>query len=361
MDGPGTRASYLRTNVRFSIAFPAPLTTPQSIVGLPMLKAVELAATDARERGVDLDVKAFDDREDERTAAEVAAQIVADPSVIAVIGHKNSGPSKAAAPVYAAAGLAQVTQCSTDNSLSRSGWSTFFRMCADNERQAAVAAELVHSRLPRAAAVGVHDGTDYGKPLVEAFARRFEELSGSPVRVLPMHVGQEDFSELVASIRDAAPDVIHVGATEIESGKLMRALRAAGVRSLVISSEGGPDNPVVRLAGAAGEGMVHTYAGADPGATPASAELVRRCREAFGETPSYVVECYDAVSVVAAALAAGAQNRPEVRDAIAATDMDGVGGRIRFDASGDRIDAPVSLWTIRGGAMVPLDGSGVLQ
>lgn len=345
----------LRTNVRFSIGFPAPLTTPQSIVGLPMLKAVELAAADARARGVDIEVKPFDDKEDEGVAAEVAAEIVADRSVIAVVGHKNSGPSKAAAPVYAAADLAQVTQCATDNSLSRSGWRTFFRMCADNERQASVAAEFAHGRVPRGRAVSVHDGTDYGRPLVEAFARRFEELSGRPVQVLAMRVGQEDFSDIVRAIEAAKPDVIQVGATEIEDSKLMKALRAAGVDTLVVSSEGGPDNPIVRLAGAAGEGMVHTYAGADPNGTPASRRLAERCRQEIGETPSYMVECYDAVGVVAAAIEKGAQTRAEVRDAIAATHMQGIGGRIRFDGHGERIDAPVSLWTIRGGEMVALE------
>jgi branched-chain amino acid transport system substrate-binding protein len=324
-----------------------------------MLKTVELAAADARARGVDIDVKAFDDQEDEQHAAGVAEEIVADPSVIAVVGHKNSGPSKAAAPVYAAAGLPQVTQCATDNSLSRSGWRTFFRLCATNERQAAVAAEFAHSRVPRGRAVGVHDSTDYGRPLVEAFASRFGELSGNAVRVLAMHVGQEDFSEIIGVVREARPDVVQIGGTEIEDSKLVRALRAAGVSALVISSEGGPDNPVVRLAGPAGEGMVHTYAGADPNGTEASAALVKRCRAEFGETPSYMVECYDAVSVIAAALGKGATTRTALRDAIAATDLEGVAGRIRFDAQGDRIDAPVSLWTIRNGEMVPLPRSGV--
>ena len=319
-----------------------------------MLRAVEMAAADARHRGIDIDVKAVDDREHERTAVKVAEELVSDPSVIAVVGHKNSGPSKAAAPVYARAGLPQVTQCSTDNSLSRSGWRTFFRLCADNERQAEVAAMFAHRRLPDARAFAVHDGTDYGRPLVEAFARRFEELGGRPVRVLGMRVGQEDFSEVVGQIRAGNADIVDVGATEIESSKLMKALHAAGVRPLVISSEGGPDNPIVRLAGAAGEGSVHLYAGSDPTSTAASRDLVKRCRDAFGETPSYVVECYDAVSVIAAALERGAANRAELREAIAATDLAGFGGRIRFDANGDRIDAPVSLWTIRGGAMVPL-------
>lgn len=322
-----------------------------------MLRTVELAAADARERGIDIEIHAVDDREDDRVAGQVAAELVRDASVIAVVGHKNSGPSRAAAPVYDEAGLAQVTQCSTDNSLSRSGWRTFFRLCADNERQAAVAAEYVHSSLPGARTFAVHDGTGYGKPLVEAFAGRLQALSGNPVTVLAMRVGQEDFSDIVHAIQQGGAQVVDLGATEIESSKLMKALFAAGARPLVLSSEGGPDNPIVGLAGPAGERSVHTYAGSDPLDSPASLALVERCRAAFGETPSYMVECYDAVAVIASALERGATSRAEVRDSIATTDMDGVAGRIRFDANGDRIDAPVSLWTIQQGRMVPLDGA----
>jgi len=249
---------YLRTNVRFRIGFAAPLSTPQSIVGLPMLRTVEIAAADARARGLDLEVVAMDDREDEGVAARVAAELAADPLVVAVIGHKNSGPSKAAGPLYARAGLAQVTQCATDNALSRAGWTTFFRMCADNERQAAVAAEFADRHLPSTTAVAVHDGTDYGRPLVQAFAERLQALSGRQVKVLAMQVGQEDFSEIVEAVRASKAGIVDLGATEIESSKLMRALHSAGLRPQVISSEGGPDNPLARLAGPAGEGSIHT-------------------------------------------------------------------------------------------------------
>jgi branched-chain amino acid transport system substrate-binding protein len=340
--------------VRFRIGFAAPLKTPQSIVGIPMLRTVEMAAEDLLQGGLDVDVKAVDDLEDETAAVDAARELVADSAVIAVVGHKNSGPSKAAGPVYAEAGLAQVTQCSTDNALSRAGWKTFFRMCATNERQAEVAAAFAQARIPEARVVAVHDGTAYGKPLVEAFAKRFESMSGIPVRIVAMRVGQEDFSEIVAAVKEIDAQIVDLGATEIESSKLMKALRSAGARPLVISSEGGPDNPIVRLSGPAGEGSVHTYAGFDPLSTERSSKLVERCRAAFGETPSYVVECYDAVSVIADALRRGAQNRAEVRDAIAATDIEGFSGRIRFDANGDRVDAPVSLWTIHAGEMVPL-------
>jgi branched-chain amino acid transport system substrate-binding protein len=342
--------------VRFRIGFAAPLTTPQAIVGVPMMRTVQLAVADARARGLDLELLAVDDRESEVIAANAAAELVADPSVIAVIGHKNSGPSGAAGPVYAQAGLAQITQCSTDNALSRAGWPTFFRLCADNERQASIAADLAYSLHRSGSTFAVHDGTDYGRPLVEAFATRLRALSSRAVVVMAMHVGQEDFTDVVDAIRAAHAGVVDIGATEIESSKLMRALRSAGVGAQFISSEGGPDNPIARLAGPAGDGSIHTYAGADPMATPRSRGLVQRCRNEFGETPSYVIECYDAVSVIVAALEKGAATRAQVRDAIAVTDLEGLGGRIRFDEHGDRIDAPVSLWQVVGGHMVALDG-----
>ena len=309
-----------------------------------MLRVVEMAATD-----LDLEVVAVDDAADDATAAAVAGELAGNAAVLAVVGHKNSGPSGAAAPVYAAAGLAQLSQCATDNALTRSGWATFFRLCADNERQAAVAAGFAASQLHSRSVVAVHDRTSYGQPLVEAFARGLRS-----VLVLEMTVGQEDFSALAARIRSAKADLVYIGATEIEGSKLMIALRRAGSDAQIMTSEGGPQNPLARLAGDAAEGSIHTYAGADPTATEAAQRLIERCEREIGGAPSFAVESYESVMVIAGALAGGATTRVGVRDAVARADVEGFNGRIRFDPSGERIGAPVSLWRVSGGRMVPL-------
>lgn len=322
-----------------------------------MLRVVELAAADASRGGLELEIEAVDDEADDLIAATVAARLCANPSVVAVVGHKNSGPSRAAAPVYAAAGVAQLTQCSTDNALSRSGWRTFFRLCADNERQAAVAADYACTRLEARRMAAVHDGTGYGRPLVGAFADRVQAQAGGKMLVLAMHVGQTDFGEIVGAIRGFDAGLVYIGATEVEGSKLTIALREAGISAQVMTSEGGPHNPFPRLAGPAAEGSMHTYAGADPSSTPAARDVIDRCIKELGEAPSFTVECYDAVGAIAAALAGGQLSRSEVRDAIARTDFEGLAGRIRFDANGDRIDAPVSLWRVQGGRMSPLGES----
>ncbi|MGH7764732.1 MAG: branched-chain amino acid ABC transporter substrate-binding protein, partial [Candidatus Dormibacteraceae bacterium] len=239
--------------MRFLIGYAAPLTGPQSIVGIPMLRVVEMAVSDARRDNWDLNVVAVDDQADESVAAEVAQQLCDDASVIAVVGHKNSGPSRAGGAIYAAAGLTQVAQCATDNALTRSGWRTFFRLCADNETQAAVAADYARTYLKPSRVAAVHDGTGYGRPLVDAFAARLKAFGAGPVVTLRVWVWQQDFGPTVDAIRSADADLVYIGATEIEGSKLTIALRAAQIDAQVITSEGGPHNPFPRLAGEAAE------------------------------------------------------------------------------------------------------------
>ncbi len=339
---------------RIRIGFAAPLTGPQAVVGIPMLRVVQLAAREWGAGGVEFEVTALDDAADEGVAIKVAEEFVADAEIVAVIGHKNSGPSRAGAPVYAAAGLVQLSQCATDNKLTRSGWRTFFRLCADNERQAHVAAEHACGDCHVKRLVAVHDGTAYGRPLVEAFCREAAAGCMPTTSVMEMAVGQEDFSGLVAAVKIGDPDLIYIGGTEIEASKLARALRAADVSAQLMTSEGGPHNPFAWMAGVAGEGSLHTYAGANPASTEPARQIAERCLAELGAVPSFVVECWDAVTAIAEGLTGGARSRAEIREAIAQTNIEGLAGPIRFGPNGDRIDAPVSLWQVRGGTMVAM-------
>src|SRR3989304_3917161 len=104
-----------------TIAFAGPLTGPQ--------------ASPRSTLPFDLRFRREDDRAKPAEAEIVARRLVADSTVVGVVGHKNSGASAAAAPVYHAAGLAQLTPCSTNAALSQQGYRTFFRLCAHDGLQ----------------------------------------------------------------------------------------------------------------------------------------------------------------------------------------------------------------------------------
>ena len=99
-------------NPRVKIGFAAPLTGDQAIVGVSMCQCAELAVTQTNKQGdlpVDLILQAEDDCADPATAQAVAHRLAADPAVSGVVGHKNSGPSAAAAPIYNNANSTQIT------------------------------------------------------------------------------------------------------------------------------------------------------------------------------------------------------------------------------------------------------------
>ncbi len=70
---------------------------------------------------------------------------------------------------------------------------------------------------------------------------------------------------------------------------------------------------------------------------PVARKLVEKIRARYGKDADYIhAEAYDAALVAVDAIRrAGSLNRDKIRAAIAATDMDGTRGRIRFDGQGD--------------------------
>lgn len=338
------------------IGFAAPLTGDQAIVGVPMRQCAELAINQINEwEGFPFQVllRAEDDQADPIQAEIVARRFVADPTVIGVIGHKNSGPSAAAAPIYHAAGLTQVAPSSTNPQLSRQGYRTFFRLCAHDAVQGRVAAGYAVRVLGVRQAAVIHDRTDYGQPLAEVVRAAVRQEGAEIVLFEGIAEGQTDFSPTVARIREVWPDMVYFALTEIESSLLARQLRAAGVQSLLFGTDGSRESQFLPLAGEAAEGVYQTYAGTDPESAPAAQAFVRAFQAEYGPAPVYGLEVYDATNLLIAALVqAGQPDRKSVLEAVARTaDFTGVTGPIQFEPNGDRRDPQVSLWRVEQGQM----------
>jgi branched-chain amino acid transport system substrate-binding protein len=342
-----------RSDVR--IGFAAPLTGDQAIVGVPMAQCAELAVALANEEGRSpyrLSLQAVDDQADPAASAGVARRLCADERVIGVVGHKNSGPSAAAAPVYHAARVAQVSPSSTNPTLSRRGWTTFFRVCAQDTLQGTVAARFAARTLGARRVLIVHDQTDYGWPLAQAFGAAAAGLGLTVVRVDAVQVGTTDFATTLAGIRSLGPDLVYCALTEIEASALARQARAGGATVTMLATDGGPESKFLALGGGAAEGSYHTYAGAVLEPSEPVRAFVDAFQARFGQpVPPYGGESYDAARVLIAALEqAGRPDREAVVAALRATDLAGVTGRVRFEPNGDRRDLEVTIWKVDRGA-----------
>jgi branched-chain amino acid transport system substrate-binding protein len=338
------------------IGFAAPFRGDQAIVGTPMRQCAELAISQANERD-DLPfyllLQAEDDGADPAQAEAVAQRFVADPAVIGIVGHKNSGPSAAAAPIYHAAGLAQIAPSSTNPQLSQQGYRTFFRMCAHDAVQGRVAAQYA-VRVLRAQRVAViHDQTDYGQPLADVVRATVQQEKAEVVLFEGISEGQTNFSPTVARLRELSPDLVYFALTEIESSILARQLRAAGIEARLFGTDGSRESQFLPLVGEAAEGVYQTYAGVDPESAPAAQNFVQEFQTRYGPVPVYGLEVFDATNLLIAALMqVGQPERARVVDAVAGMrDFAGVTGPIQFESNGDRQDPQVSLWRVEQGQM----------
>lgn len=338
------------------IGFAAPLTGDQAIAGIPMRQCAELAVNQANERNdlpFYLSLQAEDDQADPRTAEVIARRFVADPAVIGVIGHKNSGPSAAAGTIYNSVGLVQITPSSTNPQLSRQGYKTFFRLCAHDALQGKVAAQYATHVLQAKRIAIVHDQTGYGQPLAEVVRESVHHQNAEVVLFEGVAVGQKDFNETVFQIKQADPDLIYLALTEIEGSILARQLRTAEVETVLFGVQGGRESKFLQLAGAAAKGSYHTYAGANVESRPGAQAFLQEFTARYGPVPGYGAEVYDAANLLISALkrATRLDRRAVLGEVANMRAFNGVTGQIVFDVNGDRQNAEVTIWREEGAQM----------
>ncbi len=162
----------------------------------------------------------------------------------------------------------------------------------------------------------------------------FTKLGGQIVGKTEYKMDQQNFSSEVTKIKRLSPqpDVIMTSAYEPDFPVLIRQLRAAGITSQVIGSDG-IDSPTTFSLGDAVEGLVFTTAGhALPGNSLDT--FNKKYSEIHGKESETVYNAigYDLVKVIeAAVLACGSTNGKEIRDAVAELEnVQGATGAITY-------------------------------
>jgi branched-chain amino acid transport system substrate-binding protein len=292
----------------------------------------------------------------EPARAREAAQTLVDAGVVAVVGHLLSSASMAAAPVYAAAGIAQVSPSTTAAGFTRSAWPTAFRMLADDERMNALLARHAVQVLGvrRVALVHAVEGGGSDKNVAESFGQALQAEGGQAIGAWPMGPTVADWGPLVRELAALAPDAVFFAGLDRHGGRLLQLMHRAGLHARFISGDTNctPDLVSYWATGAAEDDQVLCAlpAGVQGLGGPAMEAFAAAFRARAGVPAEfYGAYAYDAVMVLADALLRAADTSPPaLRRALADTrDRPGLTGPIGFDARGDLVGAAVSLFTYR--------------
>ena len=201
-----------RTPDTIKIGVAQPLSGGLGALGKDLTNGVQLAINELNKEGfklngklVTLEMVAMDDKANADEGVKVAQRLV-DAGVVAVVGHLNSGVSIAAAPIYAAKGIAQLA-ISSNPKFTGLGHATALRLVANDELQARAVGSFAGSQIQGTKFAVIDDGTPYGKGLADAAADKLKAKKNIALRQ-SFDDKTTDFTALAAKMKADGIEVV---------------------------------------------------------------------------------------------------------------------------------------------------------
>src|SRR5467141_1196803 len=346
--------------VEIRIGHVGPLTGGIAHLGKDNENGARLAVEEANAARIKIDGKevkftflAEDDQADPKTGTTVAQKLV-DAKVAGVVGHLNSGTSIPASPIYNQAGIPVISGSATNPKLTEQGFKTQFRVVGRDDQQGpAIASYLATTKKPKLVAV-IDDATAYG----EGIANEVEKtLKAANIKVLPREKGTDkttDWKAVLTKLRGRNPDAVFYGGMDATGGPLMKQGRELGMKAVFSFGDGACTDKMKELAGDAAEGLLCSQAGIPPQA--ASKRFLDAYKKKFNSDPIlYAPFTYDAVFLLIEAMKKADSSDPaKYLPVLQKMDFAGATGRISFDEKGDRKDAEMTIFTMKGGKLLPI-------
>ncbi len=331
-----------------------PFTGPNAAFGAQIKNGVEQAAADINEKGgingQKIELVFGDDVSDPKQGVSVANKFAAD-GVKFVVGHFNSGVSIPASDVLAENGILQVTPASTNPKFTERGlWNTF-RTCGRDDQQGGVAGDYIATALKGKKIAVVHDKTTYGKGLADETKKAMNAKGTTEVLYEGVNTGEKDFAALVGKIKASGADYLYWGGLHTEGGLIVRQMRDAGVKTVLIGADGIATDEFAAIAGPGAEGTLMTFA-PDPQRRPEAQAVLKKFEARKFKPEAYTLYSYAALEIVAAAAtAAKANDGKKAAEAMrAGKPYKTVIGDIAFDKKGDITRPDYVMYTWKKGA-----------
>jgi len=311
------------------------------------LAVEEINASPEWQNGRHLEIVFADDSGNGVRASEVAQHFVDSTSIVAVVGHVNSGAMVSAAHVYDKH-LAAVATTATSPSLTGiSPWA--FRVIPSDSANGMRIAQFAN-KLGRKRAAVLYENNPYGRGLADNFRKSF---AGQIISLDAIGEGaDQSFEPFVSWFKREQPDVVFVAGTDASGGAFLKEVRRQGLNSDLVGGDGWQTLASSELADGIYVGA--PFSAQDP--RPEVREFVAAYEKKYNASPDgNAALAYDATKLLASAVEKVGADRKKIRDYLAGltetTAYRGVTGTIHFRADGDPFGKGIVMTRVRHGAM----------
>jgi branched-chain amino acid transport system substrate-binding protein len=331
------------------IATQSPLSGGQSAIGTDIKNGAQLAVEQLSgtlaKLGFKVELAPFDDQANPDTGVANAKSIVADPAILAIVGHYNSGVQIPSSEEYHAAGLLNISPANSNPKVTERGYPEIFRVCGRDDVQGAVGAQYAASKGIKSAYV-LHDKTAYGQGIAEYFQREAKKLN---IRVLGFEGTEEkaNFDAILMPILASKAQVIYFGGIFDQSSVLLKQARQKGFKGMFLSDDAFDCSDTAKIASDAllqGAGACFSTLSGPPSVYPDAGKFTKDFAKEFGAPPQpYAAQAYDCVALALNAIekviASNGGKFPSRADVVATVkatkDFKGITGTFNFTPKGD--------------------------
>jgi len=323
----------------------------QTVLGGANLMAEELNSSGGL-LGYRVVVVPMDDESDSEVAVSVAQLIKADveagKQVLGVIGHYNSGQTLAAMETYKDLQLIVITPTSSEVSITKKGYTNFFRVNANDAVQAEVDAQFLIETLGAKRIAVIHNDTEYGIGLGQAMVRSLAGRGAEVAVTIQVAEGQESYDKEIAQLRQANPDAIFYAGYEIEAPYLRFAVVGAGIEAHFLASDGAFLAATIDEAEGTAEGMYVSGFAPSPRQAVDETWIKRYQQVEYRNPDTYSINGYSALQVLSEGVKkAGSLDAGRVSQAIRSLTVDTPMGQLSFEPNGDVRDATVYIFQVK--------------
>ena len=338
------------------IGLVGPITGDQADIGQDMNNGAIMAVDECNEKGgvlgKKLELVSMDDRHDPKEAVAAAQRLVADPAIVGVIGHLNSGCSIPASKVYHENKILQVTPCSTNPDLTLQGFPEVFRICVTDAIQGQFGADMAVKKFGKKRVAILHDKSQYGQGLAEQFRNTAEKDGGNILIFEGVTQGDKDFTAILTKVKGLNPEVIYFGGMYPEGSLITKQSHDLGLKAIIMGGDGLNSSQFITNAGPASEGAYMTFLAPPWDQTEQAKDFVKKYTQKFKrDVGPYAPFSYDAGNCLIEAIKrANSTDRQAVLKEFKATkDYKGITGITNFDEHGDSTNKSMYLYIVKDG------------
>ncbi|NUT28683.1 MAG: ABC transporter substrate-binding protein [Streptomyces sp.] len=363
LDGDGggeDEAASTATGPVYTLGLHADLTGDQKAVGRAQERGLRLAVHEFNSRAgkpLTLAVKTVDDGGDPARAPEAARKLVADRSVLAVIGPTTDATALASLATYDAASLPLIAVTPGATVLQVMGSRSFLHARV-TDTLLPLYLDVYLRGTAKSRTVGIVDDRAADAYAWEISSTLADALRKVPLPAVPKVVSalRTDFGPTLDALLDGGADSVVFAGYHDRAALLARELHRRDFPGARAAAQGVLDARFLSAAGDAADGWVIVAPAMDATVAPEAKAFRAAHRALFGAEPErYAVETYDVAQFAVktlGSLSAGRRTRQTLTTALRSGSHKGIARNLAFDKDTGALVADgsgVHLWKVEGG------------